>query len=442
MFCESRSFHAAGLSKNGLIFLSCHIRGFTMKNRVVITGMGAVTPVGNQKDTFWENIKNGVSGVDIISRFDASGYTTQIAAEIKDLKVEDYIDRKEARRMDRFSQYAIIAAKQAIDDAKIDLSVVDKDRFGVILGTGVGGMETLEEQAKVLINKGNNRISPFFVPMMIGNMAAGQIAIALGARGINATTVTACASGTNAIGDAFRAIQWGDADLILTGGTEAAITPLAVAGFCSMKAMSIRNDDPKGASRPFDTDRDGFIMGEGSGIVLLERLDHALNRGAHIYAEIVGYGLTADAYHITDPAPNGEGGARAMKLAIRDAGVTPEQIDYINAHGTSTFKNDKFETMAIKSVFGGYAYKVAISSTKSMTGHLLGAAGGIEAIIVALSIEDSFIPPTINYTTKDPECDLDYVPNTGRKASVQYGLSNSFGFGGQNACILLKKYDE
>jgi len=411
-----------------------------MKRRVVVTGLGVVSPVGTGIDKFWSSIKNGVSGVDTITKFDVNGFSTKIAAEVKDFKAEDFIDKKEAKRMDRYTQFAMAAAKMAIADSNLDLDKVNKERFGIVLGVGIGGMETLEDQAKVLASKGCGRISPFFVPMMIANMAAGQIAIMTGAKGINFTTVTACASATNAIGSAFRSIQWGDADIVITGGAEAAITPLALAGFCSMKALSTRNDDPKGASRPFDAERDGFVMGEGAGLLVLESLEHALERGAPIYAEVGGYGLTADAYHITAPAPNGEGGARAMKIAIADAGVLPQDLDYINAHGTSTLYNDKFETMAIKEVFGEHAKKLAVSSTKSMTGHLLGAAGGIEAAILALSIKDSFIPPTINYTTVDPECDLDYVPNKGRKCNVNCAISNSFGFGGHNASILFKKY--
>ncbi len=412
-----------------------------MKKRVVITGVGALTPVGIGKEAFWGNIKKGVSGIGRIEKFDVTDYATKIAAEIKDFQPENYMEKKEARRMDRYTQFAVVAARMAIDDSGLDLEKVNKERMGVVLGTGIGGMETLEEQGRVLVNKGSNRVSPFFVPMMIGNMAAGRIAIAFGAKGVNTTTVTACASSTNSIGEAFRSIQWGYADVLLTGGTEAAITPLSLAGFCAMRAMSTRNDNPQMACCPFDAERDGFVMGEGAGILVLESLDHALNRGARIIGEVVGYGLTADAYHITDPAPDGEGAARAMKLAVEDAGLPPDAIDYINAHGTSTPKNDKFETIAIKHVFGNHARKLAVSSTKSMTGHLLGAAGGIETIILALSLQEGFIPATINYRNPDPECDLDYVPNEGRKANIQFALSNSFGFGGQNACIVLKRYE-
>ena len=411
-----------------------------MKKRVVITGMGAITPLGNNIDTFWQNIREGKSGIDKITRFDSEAFTTQIAGEVRDFDPQDFMDKKDAKHMDRFTQYAVAASGMAIKHSGLDLKKVDVERFGVILGSGIGGIETLENQANILHTRGPGRVSPFFVPMMIGNMAAGQISIALGAKGMNSTIVTACASATNAIGEAFRAIRNGDADVIVTGGSEASITPLSLAGFCSMKALSTRNDDPKEASRPFDLDRDGFVMGEGAGLLIMESYEHAMNRGATILAEMAGYGLTADAYHITSPAPEGEGGARAMKQAIISAGISPNEIDYINAHGTSTYYNDKNETAAIKTIFGDYAREVAISSTKSMTGHLLGAGGGVEAIIMIKSIHDQFVPPTINYTTLDPECDLDYVPNVGRSARVNMALSNSFGFGGQNACIIIKKF--
>lgn len=413
-----------------------------MPNRVVITGMGAITPLGNNVDAFWDALKQGENGIDKIDRFDVEDYSTQMAALVKDFDPKDYMDRKEARRMDRFTQFAVAASREAMENAGLDASKVDQDRFGVILGTGIGGLETLEDQARTLFTKGPNRISPFFIPMMIGNMAAGQVSIAVGAKGVNTTVVTACASSTNSIGEAFKAIRFGDADVIITGGCEATITPLALAGFCSMKAMSTRNQDPKTASRPFDADRDGFVMGEGAGILILESYEHAVNRGANILAEVVGYGSTADAYHITAPSPDGEGGARAMREAVRYAGIEPNMVDYINAHGTSTPYNDKFETTAIKTIFGDHAYKLAVSSTKSMTGHLLGAAGGIEAIAVVKMLQEQFIAPTINYTTPDPECDLDYVPNEGRKAKIEYALSNSLGFGGQNASILLKRFTE
>lgn len=411
-----------------------------MPKRVVITGMGAITPLGNDVDTFWNALKQGENGIDRIDRFNVDDYSTQMAALVKDFDPQDFMDRKEARRMDRFTQLAVAATHLAMEDAQLNSERIDQDRFGVVLGTGVGGLETLEEQSKILVTKGPNRVSPFFIPMMIGNMAAGQISIAFGAKGINTTVVTACASSTNAIGEAFKAIRFGDADAIITGGCEATVTPLALAGFCSMKAMSTRNQDPKTASRPFDADRDGFVMGEGAGILILESYDHAVNRGAKILAEVVGYSSTADAYHITAPAPDGEGGARAMREAVRYGGIEPNMVDYINAHGTSTPYNDKFETSAIKTVFEDHAYKLAVSSTKSMTGHLLGAAGGIEAIAVVKMLQEQFIAPTINYTTPDPECDLDYVPNVGRKAKIEYALSNSLGFGGQNASILLKRF--
>lgn len=411
-----------------------------MNKRVVITGLGAVTPLGTGVDKLWEGLKQGKSGVSYITRFDTSAYPVTIGAEVKDFNPEDYIDKKDSKRMDRFTRYAVAAAKMAIEDSSIDVNKIESSRFGVILGCGIGGMETMEEQFDVLHSKGPKRISPFFIPMMIGNMAPGQIAMMYNAMGINEAVVTACASGTNAIGDAFKVIQRGDADVMITGGCEASITPISVAGFCSMKALSTRNDEPEKASRPFDKERDGFVIGEGSGILVLEELEHALKRGAKIYAEAAGYGSSSDAYHMTAPAPDGKGAALAMKLALNDAGITPSMVDYINAHGTSTELNDKLETLAIKSVFGDYAKSVAVSSTKSMTGHLLGAAGGVEGIILALSIKNSFIPPTINYTTPDDECDLDYVPNYGRDAKIRYGMSNSFGFGGHNAVIIFKEY--
>ncbi len=413
-----------------------------MPKRVVITGLGAITPLGNDVDTFWDSLKKGKNGIDIIDRFDVEKFTSKMAGLVRDFDPTDYIDRKEARRMDRFTQFAVAASRAAMENADLDSKKIDAERFGVIMGTGIGGLETLEHQTNILLTKGPNRVSPFFVPMMIANMAAGQVSIAVGAKGINTTVVTACASSTNAIGEAFKAIRFGDADVILTGGCEATITPLALAGFCSMKALSTRNEDPKTASRPFDAHRDGFVMGEGAGILIMESYDHAVKRGANILAEVVGYGSTADAYHITAPAPDGEGGAGAMKEAIRYAGIEPTMIDYINAHGTSTPYNDKYETEAIKTVFGDHAYKLKISSTKSMTGHLLGAAGGIEAIAVVKMLQEQYIAPTINYTTPDPECDLDYVPNVGSKADIEFALSNSFGFGGQNASIILKRFTE
>ncbi|MDD2481875.1 MAG: beta-ketoacyl-ACP synthase II [Lutispora sp.] len=410
------------------------------KRRIVITGVGVISPIGIGKDSFFKSLKEGQSGVDIISKFDTEGLPTKIAAEVKNFVPIDFIDKKEAKRMDRYTQFAVAASKMAIEDASLDLNTIDEDRFGVCIGSGIGGLETLENQHKVMMEKGSGRVSPFFIPMMISNMGAGHISMTFKAKGPNMTVVTACASATNAIGEAFRIIQRDDADIMITGGTEASITPIAIAGFCSMKALSDNNEDPKGASRPFDKNRDGFIMGEGSGILILEDLEHAIKRGARIYGEVVGYGSTADAYHITAPAPDGEGAYKAMKKAVADADINPEKIDYINAHGTSTEMNDKFETMAIKRLMGDYAYKVPISSTKSMTGHLLGAAGGIEAIACLMAINEGVIPPTINYNTKDENCDLDYVPNHARKVEVSYAMSNSLGFGGHNASIILKKY--
>ena len=410
------------------------------KRRVVITGIGVVSPIGIGKDEFFKSLREGTCGIDKITRFDAEAYDTKIAGEVKGFEPGNYMDKKEARRMDRYSQFAIAAAKMAADDAKLNTEEIDCDQFGVCIGSGIGGLETLEAQHNVLMEKGPGRISPFLVPMMISNMAAGNISIALNAKGPNTTIVTACASSTNAIGEAFKIIQRGDADLMMTGGTEAPITPLSVAGFCAAKTMSTRNDDPKAASRPFDKDRGGFVMGEGAGILLIEELEHAKKRGAKIYAEVVGYGASGDAYHITAPHPEGDGAFRAMKMAVKDAGIDATEIDYINAHGTSTELNDKLETLAIKKLLKEDAYKVAISSTKSMTGHLLGAAGAIEAIACVMAITESVVPPTINYTTPDPECDLDYVPNTARKMEVNYAMSNSLGFGGHNATILLKKY--
>lgn len=409
-------------------------------NRVVVTGMGVISPVGIGLENFWQSLVEGKSGVGPITHFDASELSTRIAAEVKDFDAKDYIDRKEAKRMDRFTQFAVAAAKMASQDAGLEMEKLNSDRVGVFLGTGIGGIDTFEKQHKVLQDKGPGRVSPFFVPMMIANMAAGHISINLGAKGPNYTVITACASGTNAIGEAFKLLQRGDADVVITGGTEAAITPMSFSGFCSMKALSTHNDEPQKASRPFDKNRDGFVMGEGSGILILETLEHAKKRGASIYAEIVGYGATADAYHITAPAPEGEGGARAMSNALKDAGLNPSDIDYINAHGTSTPLNDKFETAAIKKVFGDNAKKVAISSTKSMIGHLLGAAGAVELITSILTINKGIITPTINYEERDPECDLDYVPNEAREANVNYALSNSLGFGGHNATLIVKKF--
>ncbi|MCR1898140.1 beta-ketoacyl-ACP synthase II [Irregularibacter muris] len=410
-----------------------------MNKRVVITGMGVISPIGAGKNNFWEALKNGRSGIGHITKFDVDSYSSKLAAEVNDFHANDYIEKKEARRMDRFTQFAIAASKMAIDDAAISVEEIDAQRMGVIIGSGIGGLETFENQYKTLIEKGPNRISPFFIPMMISNMAAGQVSIYFGAKGFNETVVTACATSTNAIGDAFKVIQRGDADIMIAGGSEAAITPLGFAGFCSMKAMSTEKD-PLKASRPFDKNRDGFIMGEGAGILILEELEHALKRKACIIAEVVGYGSTGDAFHITSPAPDGEGAARSMKAAIKDASIKEEEIGYINAHGTSTYYNDLYETKAIKNVFGDYAYDLPISSTKSMTGHLLGAAGAVEAIACAFALQEGFLPPTMHYDTPDQECDLDYIPNKGRMKNINYALSNSLGFGGHNATLILKKY--
>ncbi|MDY3031072.1 MAG: beta-ketoacyl-ACP synthase II [Clostridia bacterium] len=409
--------------------------------RVVVTGMGAVTPVGNDIVSFWDSIRSGKCGIDTITSFDASEFKTQIAGEVKGLEVTDFIEKKEARKMDKYTQFALIAASEAVENSGLDMEKEDPWRVGVVTGSGIGGINTLEEQHKALLERGPGRVSPFFIPMMIGNMAAAQIAIKYGMKGINENVVTACASSTNAIGDAYRHIQYGSNDVIIAGGAEAAVSPLAFAGFCNMKAMSTRNDDPQHASRPFDAERDGFVLSEGAGFIVLEELEHAKARGANIICEIVGYGATDDAYHITSPVPGGEGGAKAMELAIKDAGAEPADITYINAHGTSTKYNDHFETQAIKSVFGEAAYKVAVSSTKSMTGHMLGAAGGVEAIVCALAIRDGYIPATINYVNPDPDCDLDIVPNEGRSCEVKYAMSNSLGFGGHNATVVFKKYE-
>ena len=410
-----------------------------MKRRVVITGTGVLSSLGIGTGAFWQSIKSGKSGISNIERVDVADMPTKVGAEIKNFDAGDFIDKKELRRMDRFSQYAVSAAHMAVEDSRLDLDKVNKDRLGVIIGSGIGGIETLENQYNVLLEKGPGRISPFFVPMMIPNMASGLIAIRYGAKGFVECVVTACATSTNSIGDAFKVIQRNDADVMIAGGAEAPITRLTLAGFCANKAMT-PNPDPLTACRPFDLNRDGFILGEGAGVVILEEYEHAVNRNANILAEVVGYGCTNDAYHITAPAENGEGGARSMGLAIDDAGIAPEEIGYINAHGTSTDLNDKNETAAIKTVFGKHAYVLSVSSTKSMTGHLIGAAGAIEAIITAHALKEGFLPPTINYGTPDPECDLDYVPNEGRKAAVAYALSNSFGFGGHNATLAFKAF--
>jgi len=413
-----------------------------MKRRVVITGIGPITPIGSGREEFWNALKEGKSGVGSISHFDASEYTAQIAGEVKDFDFEKYIGKKEMKRMDRFTHFAVAAAKMAVEDAKLNIEEIDANLFGVILGCGIGGIGTFEKEHEKLLNKGPRRVSPFLIPMMISNIGSGYVSMQIGAKGPNTTVVTACASATNAIGDAFHAIQRGDANVMATGGSEASITPMGIAGFCTMKALSTRNDSPETASRPFDADRDGFVMGEGAGILIIEELEHAKKRGATIYAEVAGFGMSADAYHITSPAPGGEGGARSIAAALRSAGIQPEQVDYYNAHGTSTPYNDKFETMAVKSVFGEHAYKLAINSTKSMTGHLLGAAGGVEAIACVMSVYEDYVHPTINIENQDPELDLDYVPNVGKEMVVNYAVSNSLGFGGHNATVVIKKYQD
>jgi 3-oxoacyl-[acyl-carrier-protein] synthase II len=411
-----------------------------MKNRVVITGMGAVTPIGNDVNSFWNNIKEGTCGIDVIKSFDISGYKCKLGAEVKDFDATVAIDKREARKMDKYCQYAMVAADEAIKSSGLDLEAIDRERLAVIVGSGIGGLSTIEQEHAKLTEKGPGRVSPFLIPMIISNIAAGNIAIKYGAKGMCTSVVTACATGTNAIGDAFHLIQDGRADMVIAGGAEGSITPLALAGFASLTALS-KSEDPLRASIPFDKERDGFIMGEGAGIVILESLEHAEKRNAKIYAEMKGYGATCDAYHITSPSPDGEGAARAMVMALKDGDVKAEEVSYINAHGTSTPYNDKFETAAIKSAFGEYAYKIPVSSTKSMTGHLLGAAGAIEAIVCAKALEDGFVPATIGYKVPDEDCDLDCVPNVGRNEELKYAMSNSLGFGGHNATILLKKWD-
>lgn len=411
-----------------------------MKKRVVVTGIGAVTPIGIGKAAYWQALREGVVGIDYITKFDTTDYATKIAAEVKVFEPGDFMAKKEAKRMDRFTQFAVAASQLAIDDSGLNLESIDSERFGVVIGSGIGGLETLEEEHKKLMEKGPGRISPFLIPMMISNMASGQVSMSFNAKGPNYSVVTACASGTNAIGEAYKLIQRGDADLMLTGGSESSITQLGMAGFCSMKAMSTRNEDPKTACRPFDQDRDGFVMGEGAGVLVLESLEHALARNAVIYGEVVGFGSSADAYHITSPAPEGEGAARSMRMAIKDAGIDPSHIGYVNAHGTSTPYNDKFETLAIKSVFGEHAKQLAVSSTKSMTGHLLGASGAVEAIACLLALHEGFVHGTMGMQNQDPDLDLNYLPNAGVDMSVDYALSNSLGFGGHNATLVLAKY--
>lgn len=411
------------------------------RKRVVVTGLGLITPLGMGVETTWEKLIQGKSGIGKITHFDASGFPTQIAGEVNGFNPEEYIEPKEVKKMDRFIHFAIAATKMALDNAGLKITDRNEDRVGVIVGSGMGGLPLIEHYHSILLEKGPRRISPFFIPMVVINLASGQISIKFGVKGPNSAVATACATGSHSIGDAFKIIQRGDADAMIAGGAEAVITPLSIGGFNAMKALSTRNDEPEKASRPFDIDRDGFVMGEGAGILILESLESALDRGAEkIYAEVVGYGMTADAFHITAPAPNGEGAAKCMAIAIRDAEINPSEVDYINAHGTSTKYGDELESNAIKTVFGEHAYKVAISSTKSMTGHLLGAAGGVEAAITVLSIQNNIVPPTINLDNPDPECDLDYVPHKAREMTVNYALKNSFGFGGTNACLLFKKF--
>ncbi|MBD2104837.1 beta-ketoacyl-ACP synthase II [Leptolyngbya sp. FACHB-261] len=408
--------------------------------RVVVTGMGAITPLGNTLADYWTGLMAGRNGIGLITQFDTSRHDCRIAGEVKGFNPQDHMAAKEAKRMDRFAQFAIAASKQALADAQLEITDLNAEQVGVIIGTGIGGLKVLEDQHEVLMNRGPDRCSPFMVPMMIANMAAGLTAIHTGAKGPNSCPVTACAAGSNAVGDAFRFVQRGLAQAMICGGTEAAITPLAVAGFASARTLSTRNDDPAHASRPFDRDRDGFVLGEGSGILILEELEHALSRGAEIYAEILGYGVTCDAYHMTSPTPGGDGAARAIQMALKDAGITPDQVSYINAHGTSTPVNDPTETLAIKKALGDHAHRITVSSTKSMTGHLLGGSGGIEAVATAMAVANDRVPPTINLENPDEGCDLDYVPNVSREQLVDVALSNSFGFGGHNVTLVFRKH--
>jgi len=413
-----------------------------LERRVVVTGLGMIAPTGNPVETAWKNVCEGRSGIGRITRFDASELQTQIAGEVKGFNPEDYVEKKDVKKMDLFIHYAIGAAEMAVRDAELQINEHNESRVGVIVGTGLGGLPSLEKYHKVLLERGPSRISPFFIPMLIANLAAGQIAIRFGAKGPNTCIVTACATGAHNIGDAMRAIKYGDADAVIAGGTEANLTPLCIAGFNVMKAISVRNDEPEKASRPFDRDRDGFVVAEGAGIVILEELEFAKKRGApRIYAELIGYGYNGDAYHITAPAPEGDGAARCMEMALADAGIAPDEVDYINAHGTSTYLNDITETQAIKRVFRDHARKIPISATKSMTGHLLGAAGSVEAIFSILSLRDGIIPPTINLENPDPECDLDYVPQKAREAKIRVVMSNAFGFGGSNAALVFRRFD-
>ncbi len=407
--------------------------------RVVVTGLGVVSPLGVGVENNWQALTSGKSGIDKISRFDASELPTQIAAEVKDFNAEDFIEKKEIKKMDLFIQYGVAAAEMAYQDSGLQITEENAERVGVAVGSGLGGLPAIEEYHKVMLDRGYKRVSPFFIPMVIINLVPGQISMRFGAKGPNVSTVTACASGTHSIGDAYHMVARGDADVMFAGGAESTITPLGIAGFNVMKALSTRNDDPQASSRPFEKNRDGFIMAEGSGVLILEEYEHAVKRGAKIYCELAGYGLSSDAHHLTQPAPGGEGAARCIKMALKNSGLNPEDVGYINAHGTSTYFNDMYETMAIKTVFGDHAYKLMVSSTKSMTGHALGAAGGLEAVFSALAIDRGVIPPTINYEEPDPECDLDYVPNVAREAKVDTVMSNSFGFGGTNASLVFKR---
>lgn len=412
-----------------------------MKRRVVITGLGVISPVGNTVDAYWENLKAGNSGIGKITSFDTKDFRSTVAGEVKDFDPKEYMEKKKAKRMDRFSHFAIAATAQALEQSGIDLEEADRERIGVIVSSGIGALGTIEKESLKLQAKGPNKIAPMFIPTCITNMAAGNVAIQFGLQGMCSNVVTACASGTNSIGDAMRVIQYGDADVMVAGGAESCIVPLGVAGFTALTALS-NNEDPVTASRPFDKNRDGFVMGEGAGVLVLEELEHAKARGANILAELFGYGAACDAFHITSPAPGGEGGARAMRLAIKDAGIKPEDVSYINAHGTSTEYNDRLETAAIKKVFGDHAYKIPISSTKSMIGHLLGAAGAVEMVACVKSVEEGYVHPTAGYTTPDEECDLDYIPVKGRNLDVKYAISNSLGFGGHNATLVVGRYEE
>ncbi len=412
-----------------------------MKRRVVVTGVGVISPLGIGIERSWKGVIEGRSGIREISRFDATNFPVRIAGEVPDFTTEGYIEKKEVKKMDLFIQYSIVASIMALKDAGLEITPDNADRIGVYIGAGIGGLGAIEHWNNVLREKGPERITPFFIPMVIINLASGQVSIIVGAKGPNSCAVTACATGNHCIGDAYRIIERGDADVMIAGGTESVITPLCIAGFNAMKALSTRNDSPDEASRPFDQDRDGFVIGEGAGVLILEELEYVRKRGGRVLAEIVGYGMSADAYHMTSPSPEGEGAVRCMEMALSDGGINPEDVDYINAHGTSTSLGDVAETQAIKKVFRGYAQKLAVSSTKSMTGHLLGAAGGVEAVFTVLSIVNNVLPPTINYKTPDPECDLDYVPNEAREGKVNVAMSNSFGFGGTNATLVIKRFE-